>query len=75
MCANEYGWLYASAAASIYHPDDIQPCLKEDKSETPSMGEGSDVWVLLSASRLRFVQNLVKQRVSETRVLCTFVCV
>ncbi|VDM35644.1 unnamed protein product [Hydatigera taeniaeformis] len=72
MCSNEYGWLYASAAASLYHPDDSQPCLSADSTELPSMSQGSDVWLLLSANRLQFVQKLVTQREFEValRVSC-----
>ncbi|VDK34283.1 unnamed protein product [Taenia asiatica] len=72
MCSNEYGWLYASAAASVYHPDDSQPCLSSDSAEAPSMSHGSDVWLLLSANRLRFVQKLVQHKEFEValRVAC-----
>ncbi|KAL5970135.1 Vam6/Vps39-like protein, partial [Taenia solium] len=73
MCSNEYGWLYASAAASVYHPDDSQPCLSSDSTEAPSMSHGSDVWLLLSANRLRLVQKLVKHKEFEValRVACS----
>lgn len=64
MCSNALGWLYASAAASVYEPDDSQPCLSPDECRTPTMGHGSDVWLLLSANRLRCVQKLVAANVS-----------
>nr|CDS22825.1 Vam6:Vps39 protein [Echinococcus granulosus] len=72
MCSNEHGWLYASAAASVYRPNDSQPCLSSDQTEAPSMSHGSDVWLLLSANRLRFVQKLVNQKEFEValRVAC-----
>ncbi|KAL5111392.1 Vam6/Vps39-like protein [Taenia crassiceps] len=72
MCSNEHGWLYASAAASVYHPDDSQPCLSSDSTVAPSMSHGSDVWLLLSANRLQFVQELVRQKEFEMalRVSC-----
>ncbi|VDO05129.1 unnamed protein product [Rodentolepis nana] len=59
MCSNGLGWLYASAASSVYEPDDSQPCLSSDECRPSTMGHGSDVWLLLSANRLRCVQKLV----------------
>lgn len=63
MCSNDLGWLYASAVASVYPPDDSQPCLSSDESLPPTMGHGSDVWLLLSVNRLKCVQRLVNQKV------------
>nr|CDS31910.1 Vam6:Vps39 protein [Hymenolepis microstoma] len=62
MCSNGLGWLYASAASSVYEPDDSQPCLSSDECHSSTMGHGSDVWLLLSANRLRCVQKLVNAK-------------
>ncbi|KAM7541235.1 hypothetical protein Aperf_G00000043389 [Anoplocephala perfoliata] len=72
MCSNDLGWLYASAVACVYQPDDSKPCLSSDEGPSPTMDHGSDVWLLLPMNRLRCVQRLVNQKVIRSIFLPLF---